>query len=123
MRLKYIIGGIIIIAFTVWAGISFKSTLTPYVSIEEAKESGKMVQVKGERIDDGRFDIEKNLFTFEIRDEKGEEVRVEFDGAKPGNFDQATHVVCVGQFKNGVFQAKDLLIKCPSKYQEEGTSV
>jgi cytochrome c-type biogenesis protein CcmE len=123
MRLKYIIGGIIIAVFTVWAGISFKSTLTPYVSIQEAKQSGKTVQVKGERVDDGRFDVEKNLFTFEIRDENGEEIQVVYDGAKPGNFDQATHVVCVGKYNNGVFVAKELLIKCPSKYQEEGTSV
>jgi len=123
MRLKYIIGGIIIAVFTVWAGISFKSTLTPYVSIQEAKQSGKTVQVKGERVDDGRFDVEKNLFTFEIRDENGEEIQVVYDGAKPGNFDQATHVVCVGKYNDGVFVAKELLIKCPSKYQEEGTSV
>lgn len=123
MRTKYIIGGIIIVAFTVWAGISFKSTLTPYVSIAEAKQSGKMVQVKGERLDNGQFDMEKNLFTFEIRDENGESLKVTYDGAKPGNFEQATHVVCVGKYEGGVFVAKELLIKCPSKYQEEGTQV
>lgn len=123
MRTKYIVGGIIIIAFTVWAGISFKSTLTPYVSIAEAKQSGKTVQVKGERLDNGRFDMDKNLFTFEIRDENGEKIRVIYDGAKPGNFDQASHVVCVGKYEKGVFVAKELLIKCPSKYQEEGTRV
>lgn len=123
MRTKYIVGGIIIIAFTVWAGISFKSTLTPYVSIAEAKQSGKMVQIKGERLDNGRFDLGKNLFTFEIRDENGENLKVTYDGAKPGNFDQASHVVCVGKYSDGVFVAKELLIKCPSKYQEEGTPV
>ncbi|HES60279.1 MAG: cytochrome c maturation protein CcmE [Calditrichaceae bacterium] len=123
MRKKYIIGGIIIVAFTVWAGISFKSTLTPYVSIAEAKQSGKMVQVKGERLDNGYFDTAKNLFTFEIKDEQGEILKVTYDGAKPGNFDQATHVVCVGKYAGGVFVAKELLIKCPSKYQEEGTPV
>ena len=123
MRTKYIIGGIIIITFTVWAGISFKSTLTPYVSIADAKHSGKMVQVKGERLDSGRFDMEKNLFTFEIKDEHGEKLKVTYDGAKPGNFDQASHVVCVGKYTDGVFVAKELLINCPSKYQEEGTQV
>ena len=120
MNTKYIIGGIIIVAFTVWAGISFKSTLTPYVSIAEAKQSGKMVQVKGERLDNGYFDTDKNLFTFEIKDEQGEKLKVTYDGAKPGNFDQATEVVCKGQYKEGKFHAKDILVKCPSKYQEEG---
>ena len=123
MRTKYIIGGVIILAFTIWAGISFQSTLTPYVSIAEAKESGKTVQVKGERLDNGKFDTEKNLFTFEIKDENGETLKVVYDGAKPGNFDQASHVVCVGKYSGGVFVAKDLLIKCPSKYQEQGTKV
>ncbi len=123
MHTKYIIGGIIIVAFTVWAGISFKSTLTPYVSIAEAKQSGKTVQVKGERLDNGRFDTNKNLFTFEISDEHGEKLKVTYDGPKPGNFDQASHVVCVGKYANGVFVAKELLIKCPSKYQEESSQV
>lgn len=123
MRTKYIIGAVIIVVFTVWAGISFKSTLTPYVSIAEAKQSGKTVQVKGERLDNGQFDTDKHLFTFEIRDEHGEKLKVTYDGPKPGNFDQASHVVCVGKYANGVFVAKELLIKCPSKYQEEGTQV
>ena len=120
MRSKYIIGGLIIVGFTVWAGISFNATLTPYVTIEDAKQSQKVVQVKGERMDDGRFDIQKNLFYFKIKDDSGEEVEVVFDGAKPGNFDQATHVICVGKYNKGMFHAKDLLVKCPSKYQEEG---
>ena len=120
MRSKYIIGGIIIIVFTIWAGISFNSTLTPYVSVAEAKESASVVQVKGERLGEGQFDIQSNLFSFKIKDEQGDVVQVVFDGAKPGNFDQASHVVCVGKYENGQFHAKDLLVKCPSKYQEVG---
>lgn len=120
MRSKYIIGGVIIIVFTVWAGISFNSTLTPYVSVAEAKKSASVVQVKGERLGKGNFDIQSNMFVFQIKDELGEVVEVIYDGAKPGNFDQATHVVCVGKYENGKFHAKDLLVKCPSKYQEVG---
>ena len=120
MRSKYIIGGIIIVVFTIWAGISFQDSLTPYVSIKEAKKTDKTVQLKGERLDNGYFDMENNLFRFKLKDENGETLQVVFDGAKPGNFDQATHVVCVGRYQNGVFHAKDILVKCPSKYQEEG---
>ncbi len=123
MRSKYIIGGVIIIAFTIWAGVSFNSTLTPYVSIADAKEAATIVQVKGERLGDGNFDIQSNMFVFQIKDELGEVVEVIYDGAKPGNFDQATHVVCVGKYEKGKFFAKDLLVKCPSKYQEEGSSI
>ena len=120
MRTKYIIGAVVIIGFTVWAAISFNASLTPYVSIEEAKQTNGIVQVKGARVDGGFFDVQRNLFTFHIRDdESGETVKVVYDGAKPGNFDQATHVVCVGRYENGVFRARELLVKCPSKYQEE----
>lgn len=124
MNLKYIVGGIIIISFIVWAGMSFNKTLTPYVSISEAKSSSMTVQVKGERLDTGKFDVETNVFLFTLKDEHGETIEVVFDGAKPGNFDQATEVVCVGKFDNGKFHAKELLVKCPSKYEmEEATKV
>ncbi len=120
MRSKYIIGGIVIVVFTIWAGISFQDSLTPYVSIAQAKKMNKTVQLKGERVDNGYFDVEKNKFRFKLKDENGEVLQVIFDGAKPGNFDQATHVVCIGKYENGIFHAKDILVKCPSKYQEEG---
>jgi len=123
MKTKYIIGGVIIISFIIWAGISFNKTLTPYVSINEAKSAGSVVQVKGQRLDTGRFDLETNEFVFTMKDEKGESIEVVYGGAKPGNFDQATEIVCIGQYKSGQFHAKELLVKCPSKYMEEGTKV
>ncbi len=123
MRSKYIIGGLIIVVFTVWAAISFNSSLTPYVTISEAKLSSSVVQVKGERLGEGNFDLQSNQFVFRIKDEEGQEIKVIYNGPKPGNFDQASHVVCIGQYKNGQFHAKDLLVKCPSKYQEKGTEV
>ncbi len=122
MKPKYIIGTVIIVSFIIWAGISFNKTLTPYVTIEQAKDMESVVQVKGTRVDNGKFDVEKNVFVFMLADEAGEQVEVIFDGAKPGNFEQATEVVCVGQFSQGKFHAKELLVKCPSKYMEESTN-
>ncbi|APF17902.1 cytochrome c maturation protein CcmE domain-containing protein [Caldithrix abyssi] len=123
MRSKYIIGGLIIVGFTIWAAISFNSSLTPYVTIGEARQSNETVQVKGERVGSGHFDVKTNQFRFQIRDENGELLDVVYDGAKPGNFDQASHIVCVGKYENGVFHAKELLVKCPSKYQPEGSEL
>jgi len=123
MRVKYIIGGLIIVSFTIWAAISFKTSLTPYVSIAKAKTSNGVVQVKGERIDDGNFDMARNVFTFHIKDENGDQVEVIYDGPKPGNFDQASYVVCVGRYQGGVFHAKELLVKCPSKYQQQEKNI
>lgn len=120
MNKKHIIGGLIIVAFGYYAITSFDSSITPYVSIEEAIESGTTVQVKGTRANSGTFDVENNVFTFTLEDEKGLKIDVIYDGAKPGNFDQATEVVCQGQYIEGKFHAKNILVKCPSKYQEEG---
>ena len=119
MKAKYIFGIVIIVTFIVWAGISFNKTLTPYVSIAEAKSTSTNVQVKGKRVDDGTFDTVNNLFTFQLIDDQGEKITVVYDGAKPGNFEQASEVVCVGKYENGAFKAKELLVKCPSKYMEE----
>ena len=123
MKAKYIFGIVIIVTFIIWAGISFNKPLTPYVSIAEAKSAATMVQVKGQRADDGTFDTSNNLFTFRLVDDKGEQITVVYDGVKPGNFEQASEVVCVGIYENGTFKAKEILVKCPSKYMEEQAKV
>ena len=119
MKAKYIIGILVIVVFIIWTSISFQKTLTPYVSIAQAKKVENVVQVKGKRLDSGTFNIEQNQFIFNLADDTGEKIEVVYNGAKPGNFDQATDVVCVGQYLNGRFQAKELLVKCPSKYVEQ----
>jgi cytochrome c-type biogenesis protein CcmE len=43
-----------------------------------------------------------------------------YHGVIPGNFDQATSIVCKGKSDGNVFVADQLLVKCPSKYQGEG---
>lgn len=122
MKTKYIVGGIIIVGFIIWAGVSFQKTITPYVTIEKAKEMSGDVQVKGTRVDNGTFDIDKNVFVFTLADEAGEKIEVIYDGTKPGNFEQATEIVCVGKYSDGKFMAKKLLVKCPSKYMEESAN-
>jgi len=57
-----------------------------------------------------------------MADEAGDQFEVIFDGTKPGNFEQATEIVCVGIYNQGKFHAKELLVKCPSKYMEESAN-
>ena len=120
MKIKYIIGIIIILGFIVLGAISLKSTMSPYVTIPEAMESGSQCQVKGKVIaGSARFNMDSNVFHFTIADDSGQEMRVVFHGVKPGNFDQATHVVAMGKYMDDHFEASQLLIKCPSKYEAE----
>ncbi len=46
-------------------------------------------------------------------------MKVEYDGPRPGNFDNVTKVVAIGKYepKREVFLAKELLVKCPTKYE------
>jgi cytochrome c-type biogenesis protein CcmE len=50
-------------------------------------------------------------------DEDGNTMTVHYDGVKPGNFEEAVQIVAVGSYRDGVFHAEQLLVKCPSKYQ------
>jgi cytochrome c-type biogenesis protein CcmE len=121
MNKKYLIGGVIIIGFIVFAGLTLKKSLTPYVSFSEARRTGSTVQVKGERVDGTEhFDIGHETFNFKMKDPSGEVFEVVYRGVKPSNFEQASEIVAIGRFSNGKFEAEQLLVKCPSKYQAEG---
>lgn len=124
MKLKYFIGLAVILVFVVFAGINFRKTLTPYVSIDKAKAKGTLVQIKGPRVvDSEQYDSATRTFNFQLTDEHGEPFPVIYHGVKPSNFERATHVVAKGRFQNGAFHANEVLIKCPSKYETEASPV
>ncbi len=108
----------IIIAFIALGAGAFRKTLTPYVTLREARESGARVQVSG-KIDKKRvrYDIMKGVLSFPLRDHEGSVATVLYRGVKPGNFDQAEQVVVIGRMKGNHFEADEMLLKCPSKYQ------
>ena len=110
----------LLVGFVAYAGLNLAESVTPYVSIAEARASANAVQVKG--LLDKNFMPRQtgDKFTFDLQDEAtGETLRVKFDGVKPDQFDDAYHVVAVGKFdsSDNSFHAKKLLIKCPSKYE------
>ena len=120
MKKKWIIGAIIIVLAGVWVFSSFNDSLTAYVSFDEAKKYDRRVQVVGTIIrDDVSYDSDSLQLVFNIKDEKGEMLPVVYTGTMPGNFDQATKIVCKGKYTDGRFHADKLLLKCPSKYQGE----
>jgi len=97
---------------------SLMDTATPYVGFEQARTMKQTVQVLGQvDFENTNYDENTGLFSFYIVNDTGDRMRVDYSGTKPGNFEQAESVVCVGQFKDGSFIARDLLVKCPSKYQ------
>jgi len=121
MKLKYLVGIAIIVIFIIFAFFSLKKSLTPYVSFADAMKTDATVQVKGTRVPGSEiFDQDNKLFRFRLADDHGKNLTVIYHGVKPSNFEQATQVVVIGRYLNGAFEADQLLVKCPSKYQAEG---
>jgi cytochrome c-type biogenesis protein CcmE len=63
--------------------------------------------------------VNANLFSFYMFDENGLEKKVVYHNAKPQDFEKSEQVVIVGQMSGDVFKAKSLLLKCPSKYNDQ----
>ena len=111
---------VLLVGFVAYAGFNLAESVTPYVSIAQARTSSSSVQVKG--LLDKNFQPMQSgdKFNFSLQDEEtGETLLVVFDGVKPDQFDEAYHIVAVGKYEaaDETFHAKKLLIKCPSKYE------
>jgi cytochrome c-type biogenesis protein CcmE len=120
MNLKAIVAAGLLGAAVAIGVTSFRKTVTPYISFQEARRSEGLVQVNGV-LADKRYVLkpEEQYLSFRLRDSRGEILPVEYRGVVPGNFDQATSIVAIGRYRDGTFAAEQLLVKCPSKYQAE----
>jgi cytochrome c-type biogenesis protein CcmE len=121
MNKKYIIGGAVAVLFAVLAIFAFDTSKIEYADFQKAKETGNIVQVSGSWVKENNYnyDSHKNLFTYTMIDEQGNEAEVIYKGAKPNNFDIAPMVVIKGKFDKEKFHADEILTKCPSKYEGE----
>jgi cytochrome c-type biogenesis protein CcmE len=117
-KAKYIIGLLVIVAGVGFGVLALRRNMTPYISFAEAETNQGVVQVHG-AIDQSsaKYDPAQGILRFNISDDKGKAMTVVYRGVRPGNFEQATSVVAIGSYKDGSFQADQLLVKCPSKYE------
>jgi cytochrome c-type biogenesis protein CcmE len=118
---SHIIGAVVVVLAMIMAMYSFKSTLTAYVSVSEAKVSRRPVQVAGIVVEGTRrYDLQNNMLIFTLREDSGDEMVIEYDGHEPANFDDVTKVVSTGKYNSNrqVFVARELLVKCPTKYEQ-----
>jgi cytochrome c-type biogenesis protein CcmE len=102
------------LAFTLRA---FVENTSPYVKVRDLARQPRNVHVALTPIPESiQFDIRTMTLTFEGKDETGV-LKVVYRKGKPNNFEAATQVVVIGDYQNGVFEAREMLVKCPSKYQ------
>lgn len=111
---------VVIAIFLVALGINFSQNASVYTDFASAKASQKSVHVVGEWVDreQANFDAEKVLFTFYLQDTTQNVELVHLYEPKPNNFEQAEKVVVVGGYKGDKFIADKIVMKCPSKYEE-----
>ena len=117
----YLLGGALLLAFAGFSLSSFKQTLTPYVSYDQAREGSRLVQVAGalEKGSSAYKDENESLYFTLTEPKTNETLRVRYKGVKPANFEEAISIVAIGHYDSGTkeFEANKLLVKCPSKYQ------
>ncbi len=127
MNVKTIIAALLVIGFIIFGSYSFLQSNVEYTDIAGAMKSHKKVQLKGawNRAKDASFDAKSSTFTFYLTDDNGRECKVILDGAEPNNFEMATSVVAKGRYssEDDAFHATEVLTKCPSKYQAQGSEV
>ncbi len=124
MNKKYIFGGVIVTVFLSMMIYLFTQSNIQYESdFVKVKEKARMIKATGSWVKEKNYDFNKESkqLTFYMKDTQGEEMRVVYDGTLPNNFEIATSIVVTGKYENGTFHAKDILTKCPSKYQDQKT--
>lgn len=123
MKKAYWAGAALILAFLALGLTTFSSSMTPYVTFDEAEKSVRVVQVMGGlEKDSSRYDTATKTLFFNLVDLETKKVLpVAYRDVKPANFEEAVSIVAIGKYQKQGFQAEKLLVKCPSKYQGQET--
>ncbi|MCH7972958.1 MAG: cytochrome c maturation protein CcmE [Bacteroidetes bacterium] len=120
MKNKYLFGGIIIVVFIGLMGYLVTQSSIKYENnINKIKTENRTVKATGQwvREKDYNYDLKNRMFTFYMKDEQGNQMKVVYNGAIPNNFKSAQSLVVSGKYQNGYFKANSILTKCPSKYE------
>jgi len=120
-----------IIAVAVIIMISTAGDTSSYVTFQEAKNiaennSSTKVHVVGTLRKDDHGQVQdihpspdKLSFSFVMLDENEMAQEVYYNEPMPADFQRSEQVVIIGSYNKDLFVADKILLKCPSKYQEE----
>jgi cytochrome c-type biogenesis protein CcmE len=125
-----VIGLVIIVAALAFSAVAFKNNLVSAVPFAEAiKATDSDVQVMGAPVPGTmNYDSSLHALRFTMRDASGQTLPVLYKGPKPDDLDtamsKAVAINAQGTYDptQHVFVADNLLVKCPSKYQGQGTT-
>ncbi len=120
MKKSHIIA-IILIAAAIGAILSTLADSSTYASFRIAEEHpsktyhvvGKLNKAKPQEYDPQK---DADVFTFFLIDNEGKENKVVLNKARPQDFEKSEQIVVIGKMQENNFVASDVLMKCPSKY-------
>ena len=122
MKKKHLVG-IAMIAIAIALLLSLSDEVSTYSTFADASKSGERVKIAGQLSKDKEmyYDPEKdpNYFSFYIKDSDGIENKVVLLSERPQEFERSEQIVLTGSMKGEEFVATEMLMKCPSKYQDE----
>ena len=126
-KIKFIVGGVLVAAavvYLIYAGIASNSAY--FFTVDELYAKGDTMynrtvrvsgQVDAETIDFNNRDL---ILAFDVFSESGERMHVVFNGPKPDQMREGAEAILEGKYDGQQFQADSLLLKCPSRYEEDG---
>ena len=122
---------IILIAAAIGIVVSTAEDASTYVTFDQAYQlasngSTSSIHVVGELKKDVNGDVvgivqgsDRVSFSFVMIDENNKEQIVEYNEPMPQDFTRSEKVVVIGGYQDDIFVAEKILLKCPSKYQEQ----
>jgi len=126
-KTKFIIGGVIIalaIAYLIYTGV--QSSAAYFLTVDELYAKGaavenQTVRVSG-KVDAATIDFNNRdlRLAFDVTSETGQRLHVIFNGPKPDQMREEAEAILEGKYDGQAFTAQSLLLKCPSRYEENG---
>jgi cytochrome c-type biogenesis protein CcmE len=124
--MKFVIGGVVVVVVIgVLIATSFSGSTSDYLTVAEVKALGpdqaRDSRVAGEIVPDSvEWNTRDLHLTFEVDDGTGQ-LAISYHGPQPDMLVDAVEAVVVGKYdpEAQVFEAEELLMKCPSKYEEK----
>jgi cytochrome c-type biogenesis protein CcmE len=120
---KLHIVGIVVIAIAIGViFVSLKNTSTYADFTEAIANPEKEYHVVGKldknqpQIYDPKVNADQFMFT--LVDNKGISKQVVLHKSKPQDFEKSEQIVLIGKIEGNEFHANDILMKCPSKYND-----
>lgn len=128
-KIKFIVGGIVIVALIGYLIISSISTAGAYFRevgevLEQQKTlTGKNLRVSGMVVSESvRYDAANLDLRFNISDptDASKQLAIQFHGVQPDQITRAnTEAIVEGTLgRDGTVTANNLMLKCPSRYEE-----